>query len=172
MVLRIPARTPSRGCLRCWRAEDGADGGGVRPHPNPLPRAGEGTVRSDVEVQCGSAPGPHPNPLPRAGEGTVLSDAGVQRGSAPGPHPNPLPWAGEGTVLSDVGVQRAVLPPSLFRLLRGFAQHLVVRNILQNLLEAAQTFVDRHQRNQRGPRGDQILEGGAHLVEHVGDLVK
>ena len=47
-----------------------------RPHPGPLPRAGEGE-------DC-----PHPGPLPRAGEG--------ENRPHPGPHPNPLPPAGEG----------------------------------------------------------------------------
>lgn len=32
---------------------------------------------------------------------------------------------------------------------RRFAQHLLMRNILQDLLETAQTFVDRHQLHQR-----------------------
>ncbi len=41
---------------------------------------------------------------------------------------------------------------------RRFAQHLLMRNILQDLLETAQTFVDRHQFHQRRPGGDQILE--------------
>jgi ergothioneine biosynthesis protein EgtB len=43
-----------------------------RPHPGPLPRAGEGDSS------------PHPGPLLRAGEGDS------------GPHPNPHPHAGEG----------------------------------------------------------------------------
>lgn len=39
--------------------------------------------------------------------------------------------------------------PSLLLVFRRFAHHLLMRNVLQNLLKAAQTFVDRHQLHQR-----------------------
>ncbi|PPS57807.1 hypothetical protein CRX72_06915 [Pantoea sp. BRM17] len=49
-------------------------------------------------------------------------------------------------------------------LFRRLAQHLLMRDILQDLLKAAQTLVDRHQLDQRRPGGDQILEGGESLT--------
>src|SRR5262245_31981368 len=47
---------------------------GPDPHPNPLPKTGEGTGGD-----------PHANPLPKTGEGTGAD-----------PHANPLPKTGEG----------------------------------------------------------------------------